>query len=199
MTKPNHISWPSIWEGRHCVVKAIACYSDSSWGMKDQLSQLMWMLLEGFLKCHLSSGIAIAKEATLPKTIPPSWGISYSVIGWHRSIKTWPFYPSYKQFWVAISFSDLPVGSVKFSVDTALQFDFSFCPVLLSFISLNCCWTQDFFLIHLLPLISTSESTSQRSDLQHITKLYRKWHGSRESWIEVMNAINLVQLYGVTV
>lgn len=42
----NHITWPPIWVGGPCVVNGFMCYSDSP-GMKDKISQLMWVLLEG--------------------------------------------------------------------------------------------------------------------------------------------------------
>ena len=163
---------PSEWEGLWWIT---VCYSDFSSGIKDKLPQLMQLPLKGTPQILLIAQFRNGFSWREPPHQKPCFlpGQLYSVIGWHKSVKIWSFYPSCKIFWIVILFSHLLVGSAVASIGSVLQFDFSFCANLPSFIPFHHYWAQDHSLIHLLPLISTLEFIWE-SNLRHFKITWKR-------------------------
>lgn len=153
-----HITCPPIWVGGP-LVNTFVCYSDFSSGIKDKPPHLTQLPLKGTPEILLIAQFRNGFSWREPPHQKPFYlpGQLYSVIGWHKSVKIWSFYPSFKVFWIGILFLHLFVGSAVASIGSVLQFDFSFCAILPSSIPFHHYWAQDHSLIHLLPLISTLE------------------------------------------
>lgn len=94
MTGPNHIIWPPTGVGRHCVVNAFVCYSDFPSGMRDELPQLICMLLEGILQISAQFRDCLSWREPPHKDHAPFLGQLYSVIGWRRVLKSGPSTPA---------------------------------------------------------------------------------------------------------